>query len=431
MTKIQICLLLFLSFFTITVEAGDNKTVKKYFLLRLDSLAKYYNTATDDNPDEVRTNPEYYKMFVPTVLYKSTVKRGVFQGFDFTANATEDALEFGNCRDAVIDRLLFDVYKNNPDKVQISEDEMRTAVIASDFGNRQVSPEIKLNENVAVALPENVEGALETKIVKPNYWRTSGSVSFNFTQNYVSDNWAQGGENNRNLITGFKFNVKYNDKKKISFESYIEAKLGFITVSGDTLHGYRTNNDMLRIETKFGYKIIKNVDLTAKMTMQTQFMPNYPVNSNDFVSNFMAPFEANFSLGFDYKRNGKKWDLSVFFAPLSSYNYKFVRYGYLVERYGIKSGRHHLENFGTQLLPTFNATLLENVKWSARLEFYTDYRRSYFNWENTFTMKINRYLNTTLFLHGRFDDSSPGLYSESHGYWQLKEYMSLGVTYSW
>lgn len=431
MSKIQIGILLFLSFFTITARSGDKDTIKKHLLMRLDSLSKHYNVATDSVSNELRTNPEYYKMFVPTVLYKSTVKRGVSHGFDFSSNSLDGSIEFSDSRDAVIDRLLFNVYRNNPEKVRMSEDEMRNAFITSDFEQTQASPEIELKENVPVALPENVEGALETKIVKPNYWRTSGSVSFSFTQNYVSDNWAQGGENNRNLITTFKFNVKYNDKKKISFESIVEAKLGFTTVSGDSLHGYRTNNDMLRVESKFGYKIMTNVDLSAKMTMQTQFMPNYPVNSNEFVSKFMAPFEANFSLGFDYKRSGKNWDLSVFFAPLSSYNYKFVKYGYLAERYGINARRHHTENFGTQIQPTFNATLLENVKWSARMQFYTDYARTYFNWENTITMKINKYLNTTLFLHGRFDDSSPGLYSESHGYWQLKEYMSLGITYSW
>ena len=187
----------------------------------------------------------------------------------------------------------------------------------------------------------------------------------------------------------------------------------------------------MRIQSRFGYKILNNIDLTANMTLQSQFMPNYPTNSNDFVSNFMAPFDANFSLGFNYKRSGKNWNLSLFFAPLSSYNYKFVRYSRLASRYGIRNGRQHKEDFGTQIQPTFSATIFMNVSYSSRLEFYTNYARAYFNWENTFTMNINKYLKTTLFMHGRFDDSSRGLYSDSYGYWQFKEYMSLGLTYSW
>lgn len=412
--------------------AQENDSVKSCFMVELDSLvARYHASCSNVDMEEQRTNPEYYKLFVPTVIYKSTLKRGISQGFDIPENVPSNDLDFSDSRNIVIDRLLFHVYKNNPSMVYATEDEMRNVVVSHDFEQVQSTPEIKFNEKDVVAIPKNVQESLETKPVKPNYWRTSGSVSFSFTQNYFSDNWAQGGENNRNLITHFKFGVRYDDKKKISFESTLEAKLGFMTVKGDSLHSYKTNNDMLRVETKFGYKIMNNVDLSAKMTMQTQFMPNYPTNEEDFVSNFMAPFEANFSLGFDYKRSGKNWDLSVYFAPLSSYNYKFVRHGNLAERYGISPTRQHKEDFGTQIQPTFNITLLENVSWNSRMEFYTNYARSYFNWENTITMNVNKYLKTTLFLHGRFDDSSPGLYSESHGYWQIKEYMSLGVTYTW
>ena len=422
--------MIFISLFSFAEAQRDND-LKSYFLSRLDSLTARFDTISDIETEEQRTNPEYYKLFVPTVLYESTLKRGVSHGFELTDNTTDSSFGFSENRSTVIDRLLFHVYRNNPSMVHSTENEMRNVVASSDFEQVQSAPEIKFITDAPAIIPDNVQESLETKRVKPNYWRTSGSVSLSFTQNYFSDNWAQGGENNRNLITHFKFGVKYDNKKNVSFESNLEAKLGFITVTGDSLHSYRTNNDMLRLETKFGYKIMKNVDLSAKMTMQTQFMPNYPTNEYDFVSNFMAPFEANFSLGFDYKRNGKNWDLSVFFAPLSSYNYKFVRYSYLAERYGISPSRQHKEDFGTQIRPTFNINLFKNISWNARLEFYTNYARAYFNWENTITMSINKYLKTTLFIHGRFDDSSPGLYSESHGYWQIKEYMSLSVTYTW
>ena len=188
---------------------------------------------------------------------------------------------------------------------------------------------------------------------------------------------------------------------------------------------------MLRLESKFGYKIYNNINLSAKMTLQTQSMPSYPTNNPDFVSNFMAPFDANFSVGLDYKRSGNNWNLSVYFAPLSSYNYRFVRYEELASRFGIRAGRHHKEDFGTQIQPTLSATIMKNVTLNSRMEFYTNYSRAYFNWENTIKMKINKYLETTLFMHGRFDDSSRGLYSDSYGYWQLKEYFALGLSYTW
>ena len=414
-------------FATATISAQND--VKDFFNARLDSLVRQCNTSYIG--DEDMSDIAFYRLYAPTLLYESTIKRGMSQGTDIPKRKTTSDIEMDDCRSVLIDAMLLDIYKNHPSLVVMTEEDMRSVLSSEAFRNTQAAPEISLNQTSALALPTNVDGALKVKKVKPNYWRSSGSFSFNFTQNYISGNWAQGGENNRTLIANLMFRLNYNDKKKISFENSFEAKLGFVTVSGDTLHNYKTNNDMLRLESKFGYKIFNNINLSAKMTLQTQSMPSYPTNNPDFISNFMAPFDANFSVGLDYKRSGNGWNLSVYFAPLSSYNYRFVRYGELTSRFGIRAGRHHKEDFGTQIQPTFNATIMKNVTLNSRMEFYTNYSRAYFNWENTIKMKINKYLETTLFMHGRFDDSSRGLYSESYGYWQFKEYFALGLSYTW
>lgn len=411
------------------LSLSAQRGVKQFFNEQLDSIVARLHKPLDDK--EYRTDPAFYRLFAPTLLYGNTVKRSMTDGLELPGKVTDSNMELCDRRSLVIDGMLLDVYKNYPELVKMTEEDMRKEVTASDFNSMMKVPEIKIKDEASVVAPKNVEEALEVRKVKPNYWRSSGSFSFDFTQNYISGNWAQGGENNKTLITNLILKLNYNDKKKISFENSFEIKLGFVTTSGDTLHSYRTNNDMLRLKSRFGYKMIKNVDLTVDMECKTQSMPNYPTNKNDFISNFMAPFDASFSLGLNYKRSGKKWNLSVFFAPLSSYNYKFVRYGYLASRYGIRQGRQHKEDFGTQVKPSFSATLFKNVKYTTNMEFYTTYSRAYFNWENTFTMNINKYLKTTLFLHGRFDDSARRLYSDSYGYWQLKEYMSLGLTYSW
>lgn len=432
MKHISFCLFFLVA--AITMNAQNQDAVKKYFDKCLDELVADSRLSAKDNKytradEEERTDPTYFRMFTPTVLYESTIKQGFNDGFDLTKQGDSE-IELYEHRQMMIDRLLLNVYKLRPDMVNITEADMRSLVTPAELEEKQRAL-LDEKKDKPLVIPDNVQGNLETKVVKPNYWRTSGSFSFSFTQNYFSGNWAQGGDNNKTLITILKLHLNYNDKKKISFENTFEAKLGFVTVSGDTLHNYKTNNDMLRLDSKFGYKILNNVNLSAKMTLQTQSMPNYPTNTRDFVSNFMAPFDANFSVGLDYKRSGKNWNLSVYFAPLSAYNYKFVRYGYLASRYGIRVGRQHKEDFGTQIQPTFNATICKNVTLNSRMEYYTNYSRAYFNWENTFKMKINKYLDATLFMHGRFDDSSRGLYSDSYGYWQFKEYMTLGLTYSW
>ena len=48
-------------------------------------------------------------------------------------------------------------------------------------------------------------------------------------------------------------------------------------------------------------------------------------------------------------------------------------------------------------------------------------------WENTFTFVVNKYISSNLFLYPRFDDSAKR--DDHHGFWQMKEYISLGFNY--
>lgn len=411
-------------------QYNNSNDVKRYFNAGLDSIVARFHAPIDYDMEEERTDPAFFRMFVPTVLYKSTLERGLADGFEQPDKYTDSELELCDKRDIIIDRLLLDVYRTRPSLVEVTEDDMRSVVAPSDV-TKSTLPEIKLEQKKPLAMPSNIEDELKTKVVRPSKWRTSGKFSLNFTQNYISGNWASGGENNKTMLAILNMNFNYDDKKHITFTNILDVKLGFTTVSSDTMHSIKTNNDMLRLESTLGYKIATNLDLTAKMQLQTQSMPSYPTNSDDFVSNFMAPFDANFSLGFNYKRSGNNWNLSLFFAPLSAYNYKFVRYGHLASRYGMREGRQHREDFGTQVKPYMTAKLFKTVNWTSNMEFYTNYSRAYFNWENTFSVNLNRYFTATLFLHNRFDDSSVGLYSDDYGYWQIKEYMTLGLSYTW
>ena len=241
------------------VNAQSSEAVVRYFNSRLDALVDASRVPADtdfSSDDGERTDPTYFRMFAPTVLYESTIKQGFSKGFDIPQKYTDSDIEMYEHRKMMIDRLMLNVYKLRPDVVGMTEADMRREVTPTELEKKQRAL-IEEKKDKPLAIPDNVQGNLETKVVKPNYWRTSGSFSFSFTQNYFSGNWAQGGDNNKTLITNLKLHLNYNDKKKISFENTFEAKLGFVTVSGDTLHSYKTNNDMLRLDSKFGYKIIE------------------------------------------------------------------------------------------------------------------------------------------------------------------------------
>ena len=63
------------------------------------------------------------------------------------------------------------------------------------------------------------------------------------------------------------------------------------------------------------------------------------------------------------------------------------------------------------------------------LEAFTSYEKMIANWENTFDFAVSKYLSTTLFMHGRFDDGVRR--KEGYNYFQFKEYLQFGLKYTW
>lgn len=425
--RTRICLLLSAVVAAIAVEAQNSK-VFDYFNRGIDKIVAE-SGKVDSDYEEEKSNHVYSRMFSSPVLYNSVVANA-FSGEE--GESDENALlAMDEQRSGVIDKVMLNVYREHPDKVEMTEEKLRSEQIVDRHSAGKAMPEIDfVSQNSS--LPENVAGGMSTTVVKPKYWSTKGAIALKFTQNYISGNWFQGGESNNTMLGEFDFDLIYDDQDRITFKTHFDVDLGFATTKADTLHSFKTNTDRLRIESTFGYKLVKNLDVAAKMKLESQSLPNYPTNSSDFVSNFMAPFDANFSVGLNYKPTWEKFRFEVYFAPLSAYNYRFVRYGSLASRYGIREGRHHKEDFGTQLVVTVpSQKIFKIVDWYSRAEYYTNYARSFFQWENKFDISLNRYLTASLSLHARFDDSARGLYDDEYGYWQLKELMTLGVTYTW
>ena len=425
--RTRICLLLSAVVAAIAVEVQNSK-VFDYFNRGIDKIVAE-SGKVDSDYEEEKSNHVYSRMFSSPVLYNSVVANA-FSGEE--GESDENALlAMDEQRLGVIDKVMLNVYREHPDKVEMTEEKLRSEQIVDRHSAGKAMPEIDFVSQSS-SLPENVAGGMSTTVVKPKYWSTKGAIALKFTQNYISGNWFQGGESNNTMLGEFDFDLIYDDQDRITFKTHFDVDLGFATTKADTLHSFKTNTDRLRIESTFGYKLVKNLDVAAKMKLESQSLPNYPANSSDFVSNFMAPFDANFSVGLNYKPTWEKFRFEVYFAPLSAYNYRFVRYGSLTSRYGIREGRHHKEDFGTQLVVTVpSQKIFKIVDWYSRAEYYTNYARSFFQWENKFDISLNRYLTASLSLHARFDDSARGLYDDEYGYWQLKEFMTLGVTYTW
>ena len=403
-------------------------------------------------PRMVRLHPDYYKLFVPPTFYLKPIQQVVELDWkpgdrlyqtacDTLYKVWNDTLQTKTYElpdlersakvDRRINRMLMNFYLEHPDKVIGNELYFADMKSLDDIQLQKVAREEKMKKYMEVTDPRKTNEEVDLVIMKPNFWKYSGKGMIQFTQNNISDNWYNGGENTNALYSEIKLTANYDNKQGIEFENSLEIKLGFITAPSDTVHKYKTTTDMFRLNSKLGIRAVKNLYYTLAAELKTQFFPNYQKNSDNMVSSFLTPAQLKVEMGLDYKFSRKKLSLSVFGAPLT-YKHVYLRTDNIVNpsSFEVKAGRRKADIFGSSLTSKVDWKIRSNIIWNSKLEYFTTYEKVIMSWENTFEFKLNRYLSTTLFLHSRFDDGVR-LTEENDTYVQFKEMLTFGLSYSW
>ncbi len=270
-----------------------------------------------------------------------------------------------------------------------------------------------------------VEPEVDIVVEKPNFWTFKTNFSFHLMQNYVTDNWYKGGESNHALLGQLIAEANFDNKRYLKFSNKLEMRLGFQSSSSDELHKYKTNSDLIRLTNEFSIKAWKNWEYSAMLQSWTQFYRGYKKNDPHVYSDFMSPFESLLTLGMKYSLKKKNIEFAINISPLAV-DFKYVGRPSLVTAMGLKEGRHHKFEYGSNITATYKWTIIKNIEWNGRIYFYTSYKRAQIEWENTFHLRVNKYLSTQLFLYPRFDDGVKRADAET-SYFQFKEYLSIGL----
>ena len=331
----------------------------------------------------------------------------------------------------IIDNALMNIYLNKPYLVTKSEKDV------SKIGNvhKEISNVIKKKERLAGSTDDIIvdksdfDMPVEILVEKPNFWKYSGDYYLQMLQNYVSSNWYKGGESNYSMVASVTMQANYNNKQKVKFDNKLEMKLGFQTSRGDTIHSFKTSEDLIRYTGKFGLQASKKWYYSLQLVAYTQFTRGYKSNDYTIYSDILSPLNVNLSIGMDYNVNwfNKKLTGTIQMAPLA-YNFKYVGRKALATRYGLDEGKHTLNDFGSECTIDLTWAFTNAIKWKTRLYGYTTYKRAELEWENTFSFQFNKYITSNIFVYPRFDDGAKR--DDDHGYWQLKEYASIGFAYS-
>ena len=261
-------------------------------------------------------------------------------------------------------------------------------------------------------------------------WKQGGMYNFNLSQSSLS-NWAAGGDNFNMAINSFFNYYTLFKKDRHGWDNNFDVNLGFIQ---STSLGGRKNDDRLDLLSKYGYKIDTTGVwyISGLFNFRSQFFDGYSFGTTPvFTSSLLSPAYIILSAGLDYKPDNT---LSIFFSPVTSrttlvLNEKLSALG----KYGVEPGQKVNRETGLFITVNYNNTILPNVTYRGRADFFSNYYNQPENinlyMTNLFTFKIFKNLSATYNLDLIYDDKirifgplkkSPGL--------QIKSIIGIGYT---
>ncbi|MDE5724241.1 MAG: DUF3078 domain-containing protein, partial [Paramuribaculum sp.] len=182
-------------------------------------------------------------------------------------------------------------------------------------------------------------------------WIQSLAINAQFSQAYVSPNWYQGGNRSLIMLINAGYNVKLNQRyyPKLLFEASAGYKLGTNTTPDDTIRSMNISEDLLQINSTFGYKAARRWYYSLNLQFKTQLFNSYPSNSDKLKSAFLSPGELNLGLGmtYNYQNDKKTFDFNATIAPLSWQLSTCISRRINEESYGIRSGRNARCEYGS------------------------------------------------------------------------------------
>ena len=368
---------------------------------------------------------------MPKVQRRQRLRRNdmrLFLPLTYYGNVAERLFTRDRKESPILSELMH-LYLTRPDLVEGTDRMVQQQQTKLDDIKAPIHHDPTLVEKVADRSVEPTNVPVDVLVKRPNFWTFSGDYALQFLQNYVSGNWYKGGESNYSALVSLVMQANYNNKQKVKWENRLELKYGMQSSRSDSLHSFKSTEDLIRLTSKLGLQATKRWYYTVQFIGNTQFSHSYRSNDPKIYSAFAAPLNINLSIGMDYSVDWMNHRLKGNFhlAPLA-YNMKYTRMLELTRRLGIKDGNHFLHDFGSEFTVDLEWQLMESLTWKTRLYGYSTYKRTELEWENTFTFRFNRYISSRVFIYPRFDD---GVRRDDHyAFWQLKEFASIGFQYN-
>ncbi len=279
---------------------------------------------------------------------------------------------------------------------------------------------------------------LRVDLPEVSKWSRGAKFQVHASQNYISPNWYNGGESNMAVTTYAMGYFNYDNRKGLQWDNKAEWKLGLYGMASDSLRWLRVNEDLLRLNSKLGYKAFKNFFYTAEWDFQTSLFNTFKSDTYIRTSGPFSPIRMSLSLGIDYKWKNY---VSVFVSPLS---YKLIyvadmsrKEGVLLEeniahQVGITDGTRQSNQLGALLRTDFDYDFNESIGMEVHFSFFGNYvgkiKGVEVGCEIIGNFKINRFLSAKVSLYPRYDSTTVPA-DGGKPKMQFYELISLGFNY--
>lgn len=301
-----------------------------------------------------------------------------------------------------------------------------------------------------IQLTNGVEQKLKkvkTRTPELSPWKLGGKAYTGFTQTYINDYWAKGGNSTASVMATLDYDADYK-KDKVSWENGVNAKLGMIYYlpeeGTETLRNLHKNTDYLEMNSRFGYSAFKEWYYSAEANFKSQFFVGYKNNNSENPNSaLLSPAYLTFSGGFDYKPNKK---YSMFLAPLS------VKTTYVTDErvdetsFGLLEGARRKARVGLSGKVQYKTEITNDISISTKNSIFVNYGTNTdgesqflkvpdFDSQTTLNFRVNQFVTTQLNFHFIYDKDVQSKWTDSAGIeqtgtkLQVKQLFTLGFSY--
>ena len=304
-------------------------------------------------------------------------------------------------------------------------DSLRTANASLVLQQLDTTPHIVIEKSWIKDAEEDRNDVLRAIREMKSPWRRELTLMAQVTQNYVTDNWYQGGSSSFAALGIAKGQISYI-RERFTWENFGEWRMGGSTISADTIHKMNTTDDLFRLYSKGNFRIVPKLFASLSSELETRLLPTYKANSMELKSGPFSPFRYTAAFGLDYK---PVKDLSISFSPIS---YKVIHImdtaRVKVTDFGLLEGQQTQHNIGSSLRLEYTWKPVREVALETKFYLYTNYHYVELDLEMNCDFIINRWLTARLTVHPRYD-TSVIMEGDQHAKIQFRELLSIGFAH--